>query len=182
MWITPSLWLVDAIFYILPPRSSSCLAMQLVKFVTLHIVLAWSVPESKEYRIKVNGNQYYIWLLIFLYDWQLYWFFCQQTLVRICVSTICMQRTMTMCSSLEMNLCRGKSCRRFAKKKIWDFCRSVVMSANPTSLFPPPPIIDAAKVQISEKGGWLCDPKRGQVGLSWFEVGCSEEPGGMIAD
>ena len=115
MWIAASLWLVDAIFYILPPRSSSCQAMQLVKFVTLHIVLAWFIPESEEYRIKVNGNQYCIWLLIFPNDWQVYWYFCQHTLIGICVSTICMQRTMTMCSSLEMNLRRGKSCRRFAE-------------------------------------------------------------------
>ena len=66
-----------------------------------------------------------------------------------------------------------------------DFCSSVVKSAGsahcPTSLFPPPAIIDAAQVQISERG-WLCDPIWGQVGLSWFEVRCSDTPGGMIAD
>ena len=51
-----------------------------------------------------------------------------------------------------------------------DFCSSVVKSAGsahcPTSLFPPPAIIDAAQVQISERG-WLSVT---QSGVKWVLV------------
>ena len=162
-----------AIFYIPPPRLSSCLANQLVKFVTLYIVLAWFIPESEEYRIQICRNQKCIWIFR-----QVYWYFCQKTLIRICTYTwdkMCSSENELLSKEIAVDLQIFLGFLQKRRHVCW-------ICTNPTSLFPPSPIIDAAKVQISEKGGWLCDPIRGQVGLSWFEVRSSEEPGGIIAD
>ena len=130
------------IFYILLPRLSSWLENQLVKFVTLHIVFAWFIPESEEYRIKIFRNQWCVWFIL-----QVYWYSCQQALIKVFMSTI-----FKPWSGFFKN---EGSCSGFAdllgllqkRRHVCWIC------TNPTSLFPPLPIIDAAKVQISEKGG-----------------------------